>query len=106
MSARVTTVLGVMRGFDAVDVNGVPVLVSADVALPCHTTTGVAAVACDFSNTEPRWLGLWTDGRPTSRSQSLRCCASAGRSSARIASIAWFESIGSCGAGRIVTECE
>lgn len=42
MSMRVTLLPGVMRGFDAIDVSGVPVLVSADAGVPFRTSIDVA----------------------------------------------------------------
>jgi transposase InsO family protein len=42
-ATRVTMLPGVVRGFDAIDVSGVPVLVSADGAVPYRTSVRVAA---------------------------------------------------------------
>lgn len=132
VSVRVTTLPGVMRGFDAVDVNGVPVLVSADAALPFRTSIEVAhrydtesvaaAVARDFSQhgaplvwRVDRWkahvarsvLEVLQAHQTLVMHGPPHCPRFYGQLERQNREHrAWLDSIGPCSGGQLVSECE
>lgn len=131
VSVRVTTVPGVMRGFDAVDVSGVRVLVSADAGVPFRTSIDVAsrydavavaaAVERDFAQHGPplvwrvdRWkahvaqpvLDVLRAHQTLVMHGPPHCPRFYGQLERQNREHrAWLDSVGPCTTGRLVGEC-
>jgi hypothetical protein len=131
VSVRVSTLPGVIRGFDAMDVGGLPVLVSADAGVPFRTSIDVArrydaqavaaAVERDFARHGPplvwrvdRWRAHVA--RPVldvlHAHQTLvmhgppHCPRFYGQLERQNREHrAWFDSVGPCSANRLMQEC-